>query len=727
MFLAIGIIFVVCGVLLAAAIAVPAALTMKRQGAPVISKGNFIYFAPTFVLFYLLLVTASAFDGAQFDLIYLVSLLGSTLDMLAFKPDSELLLPLCKAFPVYYAALALLFLASCATVILSVSSLFSRRIANAYAVRRRLKNGCDVLYGDCETALRYMSNTPGCVLVSPRIPTARFHDLLKQGVVALSCRPDADRLARRLKGAFHNVLIFRSAKQPYAAAIELFSALKERGCDLILNLEAEQDEAGIIKDKFIAEAEEERKDGCVTVSCFNRYEAMARALMAEYPITKYIPRDFYNDNFTVKDGKEINIVFVGFGKVNYQLFRMFVTQYQFAAQREGRLLSKPVNYYVIDSSKSALRNELFSYISYEFDRAFADTDFPKPDNICNLHVINEDANDVNVRRMLSGLAGEDSFTYFFVSLSDDLRDASYAQTLVRMFPESKNFRIFVRARGANAEKLARRKEGAVIYFGDDTAVCSHKGLLDDDISEYARRINLLYENINETTPGWLAEIYAMPADRRDGELKERVKNAAHRAYMRARWEKLPYIEQESNVCHSLNMPFKVYMLGFGLCAGTPQKGFRAASVEDFDRIYSNPGRADDYADTRCYFMTEPANVLAFAEHARWTAMYVLHGYRQMKKSMMKVAETQKDGVTVRSVPHKNTALKLHGCVTSYYGLRELIKFKFALLYPGEDFEALSPRDERLRSLYNIYQYDYMGLDGLHADLSAMGYTITLPE
>lgn len=725
MYLAIGIILLVAGVLLVGGIAFSAVYMMKKRRALVISKTNFIYLVPAFVFMYLLLLAASGYAGSKLDALYCLGLLAKTFQTLTFELDTSLLQPVCSAYPVYYVALVLGLIAGAASVILSVASLFSRRIANFYSVRRRLRSGCDVLFGDCEDSLRFMNNTSGCVLVAPDISSARLSDLLGMGYAVLPCGANVEKLAKKLRGQMHNVILFRSAKFPYSEAIALFSKLKAAGCDIILNIEAEQDEISIIRDKFIAEAESE--GDCVTVSCFNRYETMARSLMAEYPITKYIPRDFYNDNFTVKDDKQINVVFVGFGKVNYQLFRMFAVQYQFASQSGDKLAIKPVNYYVIDSSGRALNNELFSYIQYEYDRAFGAADFPKPDNACNIQLMNCDINSLEARKLFVRLTEKNSFTYFAVSLSDDLRDASYAQTILRMFPENDNFRILVRARGQNSEKLESDKDERVIYFGNESVIYSHEGLLYDEISEYARRLNLLYEKIDSRTPAWLAKIKELPAERRDGALSESVRKAEHRAYMRARWEERPYIEQDSNICHSLNMPFKIYMLGFGLAKGAPESGHRAATPEDFRRIYANRGRDCGYADTSCFFGTQPANVMAFVEHARWTAMYMLHGYRQMKKSMMHVKEEKEGDIVKRSVPHKNVALKLHACITSYYGLRELIAFKFSLLYPGEDFEKVDSCDARLCELYKIYEYDYMGLDGLYSDLSAMGYTLTLPE
>lgn len=719
MYLTIGVVFLLLCLLLAAAIAFTAVRTIKRRG-PVISKINFIYLAPTFVLIYLLLVTASAYNGEDINFFYLFSLIGQTLEVLAFSVNSSLILPICREFPIYYVIFVLAFIVGGVTVILSVVSLFSRRIRNFVSARRRLACDCDVIIGDCADAVKYMSNTTGCVLIAAEMPSPRFSDLIKDGYTVVRCPFDAAKLSKKLCKGTHNVIVFRSSNLSYTDAITLFASLKLGGCDLILNLEADQEEVRIIKEKFISSGDTAVS---ASIACFNKYEVMVKQLTARYPITKYIPRSFFNPNLTLKEGRDINVAFIGFGKVNYQLFRMFATQFQFAAQSGDRLVSAPVNYYIFDNRDGALHNEFFSRIFYEFDEAFENCDFPKPERICNVNIKNIDINSVEAKRTFRQLVSPRSFTYFCVSLSDDLQDASYAQTIIRLMPEERNYRIFVRARNTQDERLSEPAEidfDPIIYFGEEKRVFSHGGLIDDDVTEFAQRLNLLYENINNP-PEWLNKIKSMPGAERDGALKLYLKSPKNRAEMRRLWGTLPLIEQTSNIHRALNMPFKINLLGFDMVKGLSED---AVSREQFDLVYVNSGRDAGYNNCNCFFDTQPSNVLAFIEHSRWNALYILYDYRQMKKYMMQVkTSVDAEGRTFRSVPHKDTAHKLHACLTTYYGLKELIEFKFSLLYPGEDFESVPPDDERLRELYKIYVYDYFGLDELFDQLSSMGYTL----
>ena len=78
-----------------------------------------------------------------------------------------------------------------------------------------------------------------------------------------------------------------------------------------------------------------------------------------------------------------------------------------------------------------------------------------------------------------------------------------------------------------------------------------------------------------------------------------------------------------------------------------------------------------------------------------------------------------------TVKHKDDARRLHGCLTTYYGLDELISYKADLLAAdaksrGEAFD----RDATVAVLSSVYRYDYMALDGLFSDAQIYGYGLT---
>lgn len=715
MFLAAGIILFIISLAIIFAIIFTTVRTIKNRGELVISKKNLIYLAPTFVLIYLLHLSARLYNGGALNFFSYFALLGSVLEVITkFKVDTDLVLPICNAYPVYYAAFILAYIAGGAAVILSIASFFSPRIRNFFSIRRTLHGGCDIVIGDCADSLKYAKANKNSLLFISDISRARYAELIKSGyTVARGSLKDFD---KKLGKGEYNLILFSSANIPYTQIIEQFLAIKSEGRAVTLNMEANQKSVKVIKERLIAETD--GKEGAF-INCFSKHELIARQFVVQYPITKFIPRSFYNKNYSIKPDKDINVVFIGFGKMNYQLFRMCSMQFQFATQTGGKLESKPVHYYIYDHKDEALHNEFFSRILYEFEEDFKDCDFPRPEKICDIaEVSNIDINSVAAKRKFKGLVAADSFTYFIISLNTDLEDASYAQTIKRILPNGDNYRIFVRTK-SNAENFG---DDGIIYFGDESKIYTHGSIVNDDLSEFARRLNMLYDNI-QNMPEWLVAIRHLPAEQQGEALEKSLSDPSHCKLMRENWESRPMIEQASNLYHALNLPFKLNLLGFDMvkCSDGNKNGI---TETEFNKRYVNTGKADNYADINFFSGLQSSNVLAFIEHSRWNALYILYDYKQMKKKdIVAKREVEEDGSVKITAPHKNIALKQHACLTTYYGLKELIEYKFSVMYPGEKIEGVSPTDVRLRELYNLYQYDYMDLDRLYSEITAMGYKI----
>ena len=325
---------------------------------------------------------------------------------------------------------------------------------------------------------------------------------------------------------------------------------------------------------------------------------------------------------------------------------------------------------------------------------------------------------MEARRKFCEVANGNSFTYFIISLNADLEDAAYAQTLKRMLPDNAAYRIFVRNK-SNAERLC---DDGIIYFGEEGQIYTHGCIVNDDLSELALRINMLYDSIGNP-PEWLRKIRELPPERQAEELDRCLKDERNIELMRVNWEGRPMIEQASNLYHALSLPFKLNLLGFDMVKRSG-KDDRGISEEQFDIRYINTGKADDYADPEFFFGTQSSNVLAFIEHSRWNALYILYDYKQMRKKDIVAKEVKDNDGNVRiTAPHKDAARKRHACITTYYGLKKLISYKFKVMYGGEDISKVPHSDKRLRELYNIYRYDYMDLDCIYREITSIGYKI----
>jgi len=716
MYLALAVIFLIVSVLMAAIIAITTFRSIKNNGN-FITKKNLLYLAPTFLIIYFLHLTAAIFNGDDIDFFYCFSLIYTTLEVLKFKAVKALLLPICKAYPLYYVDFVLAFIIGGITVILSVASFFGRRIGNYVIVKKLLGSKCDIVIGASQDALKYLKNVKNCLLLGVDISGQKYVDLMKRGVPVLRVPLDVKQLSRKLVKGGYNIIVFRDGNYSYTKIIDTFIKATNNG-ETGIYLEANQQEMKILKQKFISKADNQK----LYIAGFSKYELMARRFVVDHPITKYIPRSFYNDNYSLKGDKDINVVFIGFGKVNYQLFRMCAMQFQFAGMKGNRLTSKPVNYYVYDNRDESLHNEFFSRILYEFEDEFADCDFPRPEKICELKDIRRiDINSVDAKKKFKELVGENSFTYFVVSLESDLEDASYAQTVKRLLCDNVNYRIFVRAKNNNGERLNDNGD-RIVYFGEEKSLYTHESIVNDDLTELAQRINLLYSNISDP-PDWLRDLKSkkLSAEEQRKILDERLSDPDNMKYMLKKWSSLPNIEQESNLYHAMNLPFKLNLLGFDMMKKDSDNDL-GITENEFNDHYKNSG-SPNYDDYAFFFGTESSNVLAFIEHSRWNALYILYDYKQMKKSDIKVEDKQADGNSAKIMPHKNIALKQHACITTYYGLHDLIAFKYKTLYDRNLNEKNYRDDPRLQELSKIYAYDYMDLDRLYSEITAMGYKL----
>lgn len=720
MYLALAIVFLLASLLMAAVIVITAVRSLKRNG-DLITKTNLLYLAPTFLIIYLLHITAEVYNGSELDFFSCFSLIYTSLDVMKFKAVKSMLMPLCTAYPLYYADFVISFIIGGITVILSIASFFSRRIGNFFKVKYRLRKGCDIVIGDSDTSVQYLKSTQNTVLLGTNLSNARFVDLIKQGIAVLNIPFSAKSISRKLKRGAYNIIVFKDANNSYTKIIETFLSLL-KDVDVSIYLEANQKEMKILKQKFITKADNKK----TYISGFSKYELMARQFVVDYPISKYIPRKFFSENGAIKSDKEIHIVFIGFGRVNYQLFRMCAMQFQFAHEQDGKLASHPIKYHIYDCEKRALHNEFFSRMKYEFDEVFSDCDFPKPEKVCDIVDIEEQySNSVDAKKAFKSFVNEDSFTYFIISLNDDLEDASYAQTIMRMFNQNKNYRIFVRAKNNSGERL-NEDDDNIIYFGDENGLYTHNNIVNDDLTELAQRINFLYKQISDPTK-WVEKLYNrtdLTLEQKNTIFRKNISEAKNKKEMLEIWGKLPNIEQDSNLYHALNLPFKLNLLGFDMVKMSDEtdKGITEA---EFNKAYVNSGRAENYNDYSFFFKTESSNVLAFIEHSRWNALYILYDYKQMKKADMQIVEkVDEKGNIVRSMSHKNTDLKQHACITTYYGLNELIAYKYKALYPDEVLDEKHYKDNaHLKELGKIYAYDYMDLDRLYNEITAMGYKL----
>ena len=132
-------------------------------------------------------------------------------------------------------------------------------------------------------------------------------------------------------------------------------------------------------------------------------------------------------------------------------------------------------------------------------------------------------------------------------------------------------------------------------------------------------------------------------------------------------------------------------------------------------------KGDDYP---FFFGKSTANVLAFIEHSRWNAYYLLSGYRPLPFNEFIWTRNDKGKDVLQ---HKNTDNLRHACLTTYEGLDALIQYKYKTLQEASAAGEKEVGTVTLHALSSIYRYDYMVIDGMYDALTNLGYSILLKD
>ena len=655
----------------------------------IVNKKCLAFAVPVFVVVYALYTMGSIYNadngGEKYDFYAAFNLIKKTLSLFAFEVSAGVVRPLGAVNGWYAVATAIACALTVLTSVFSVVVLFGVKVSNALRKAKRFMSGCDIVFGVSPSSMEYLKRHKNAVLWVEKIKRDEYQRLLKEGYTVHRAPLNEKNMDKCLRGAEYHLIVFRDVSNSYFSILSCFEKLKPNADKhLFLHLEANANEVQVVREKYVS-AMPQNTNSFIMPFC--RYELMARRFITDHPITRYIPRDFFHENLTLKDDKQINVVFLGFGKVNYELFKMMVTNFQFAKQENGKLKVAPVRYYTFEREKERFNNEYFIRLRDEYDELFQNSSLPPAERVCDLQPpMQTDVHSLEARREIRALVHENSYTYFIVSAVDDFQDAGLAYGLKDLLDGESNYKIFVRSKGADSRLLGDERE-EIVYFGENATCFTHENIVNDDLMQLSRHVNDLYNDY--TQDEW--------------------------AQLRV-WQKLPTVEQYSNVNAATHIHYKLNLMGFALqkTAGV------GVTKEEFERVYPDAFMRENGNEYSYFFGLTTANVLAFIEHSRWNAYYLLSGYKPLPFDEFVWARNDKGKDVLK---HKDTDRRRHACLTTYEGLDELISYKYQTMQ-----EAVQKGEKEVgaisrESLADLYRYDYMVIDGMYDALTGLGYSI----
>lgn len=464
--------------------------------------------------------------------------------------------------------------------------------------------------------------------------------------------------------------------------------------------------------------------GCIQY--VNKYQRIAIDLIDKYPLAGFMDESQLNyKTATVKSGVNINMLLIGFGKTNRQIFLTSIANNQFLeaenptakANAGGYVASKlkPVNYHIFDKNVEDSRKHLnFNYYRFKNEwRGKSEADYlPLPEQPANEIYHNLDINSCDfydeVKATVS--AGKADANFIVIAYGSDLENIELARRLVEKRLEwgIKNLPIFVRCRTYHKIQESLEDEGVVFIGNEKDVVFSVDNILSDKISAMAKMRNEIYDleyDITHSGGAVVDKAY----------IKQNEKNALRK------WHSVKsQLERESSLYCCLSIRSKLNLIGLDY------KPVSSDEPEITEAEYFAEYAVGDPLDFTYYkasvkgkkivrydldFKKSLRTTLAIHEHARWNSFMISKGMIPSSieeiKSEQIIDEKSKRLVYTNG---RNYRVRRHGNLTTFAGL---VEFRKILLKRdgGDEYEK------------DVIKYDYQILDDVCWLLTKCGYKI----
>ncbi|MEG2540176.1 MAG: hypothetical protein RSB59_00140 [Clostridia bacterium] len=443
----------------------------------------------------------------------------------------------------------------------------------------------------------------------------------------------------------------------------------------------------------------EKTNGCVQY--VNKYKMIAMDFVDKYPITEFMSsKQIDYTSATIKNDTSINIVMVGFGKTNQQIFLTSVANNQLLTKVNETLAEKPINYWIYDK-KDSKKNKNLNHTYYRYSNEMSEVSsnyLPLPPKPANEGFFELDINDTtfyeSVKEHLSVDKGLEPYNYIVIAFGSDMENLDFAEKICAKLKEWNLFsqtKVFVKIRDCKLDIEVINKEyapesGFVTFGNENKVVYNFSKIIAEKKEIMARDKHLCY-----SIKGGLLQ-----------EVEEEVKAKALK-----KWYSQAQVQRESNIYACLSVRMKLQLLGFDYCdkdetAQNANDAYQVAYETNDPIIYDDSKNTvkgkRTIVYTNNYVVGSVRNTFAIQEHQRWNAYMISCGI---------IPSTIKQ---IEAGDSKNLALRRHGNITTFEGLIEFRKIIAKL-------ENCSEEDA------DVIKYDYQIMDDLVWLLTKNGYKI----
>ena len=472
----------------------------------------------------------------------------------------------------------------------------------------------------------------------------------------------------------------------------------------------------------------------------NKYHLCSFDFLTKYPMTKYMTASQLPGDGCVAPDMAFNMIFVGFGDTNREIFLDSFATNQFVYHRENKIPDlKPVDYHIFDKKTKIahdknLNHTIFRYLD-DFAPLFGDRDTdrgrnteepggihrkalnakdylelpPVPGRMFS-HEMSIDSEEFYDRIRDICMQNPRSVNYLIVAFGNDFSNIDLAQRLETKKNEwgLSNLYLFVKVRSRENEKVAE-----LLRNGDDRPYMlfgSEVFTLDEVIHN---EIEVLAYNRKRVTLNTVSD--EKPDEKKPGNDTVRVLYS---------WYTMSQRMRRSNIYNILALRMKLHLLGLDY---TPDEGYGqfgkglvdGLTQEDYFNLYAkgckpvktrDPGRYrgamysyDNNTVPDDYKSGLPRRNLVVQEHYRWNAYMIKCGFipptrAEIERGFVKDYKTR----------------RMHANLCSFEAL-----FAFRDIQKKLYLEKYGPD----RKPEDVIGYDYKLMDEAWFFLNACGYEI----
>lgn len=415
----------------------------------------------------------------------------------------------------------------------------------------------------------------------------------------------------------------------------------------------------------------------------------------------------------LKDGVDVNVAMIGFGKTNHQIFLTSVANNQFLVEQNGKRVLKEVFYHIFDK-KYAENNKNLNHSYYRFKNEF-EGQFEEQEKMGSAHPYlpfpmlpakdHHDKLDINdsefYKKLREALAGDKKFNYIVIAYGTDLENIDMAQKMLEKKQEwgLKDTYVFVKVRSGN-DSYAIFKRNDCFMIGDEPRTVYNIDQIDDHvITDMAKSRNKIY--------ALEYEIKSKDGGEKPREVEDVYANADYDWYI-----KKTQFERESNIYACLSLRSKLHMMGLDYVAESIELP-KAIDEKAYLERYAGqdkpcrPGKTDidgkKIVEYNLDFKESRRKTMAIHEHLRWNSFMITKGFVPSSKEEIK---GENNG--------KNYHLRKHGNLTTFEGL--------------EEFRKIVAKQRQKDELnVDVIKYDYQLLDDAYWLLTKHHYKVVKRE